>query len=141
GDVSVPNDARSGPFLAWRTEPGGPYTVTPVAYRNLLYAVRDEGVLGVYELKTGGLVYRERTGASRSPSPAASVGKVYLVSEDGRALVLRAGTSYEVIGRSEMGETVFATPATSKGTLYIRTAGHLYAIARTAAPVQSAKTP
>ena len=42
-------DAKAGPFLAWRTEPGGPYTTTPLAYRDLLYAVRDEGVLGVYE--------------------------------------------------------------------------------------------
>ena len=120
------------PFLAWRTEPGGPYTTTPLAYRDLLYAVRDEGVLGVHDLKTGALVYRERTGTTHSASPVASDGKVYLAGEDGQLLVLRAGRTFEVLTRIDMGETVFATPAISRGTMYVRTRGHLYAISATA---------
>jgi outer membrane protein assembly factor BamB len=128
GDVSVAADAKSGPFLAWRTEPGGPYTTTPVAYRDLLYAVRDEGVLGVYEVETGALVYRERTGTTHSASPVASDGKIYVAGEEGQVIVLRAGRSFEVLARNEMGETVFATPAIAQGTLYVRTRGHLYAL-------------
>jgi outer membrane protein assembly factor BamB len=128
GDVSVPDDAKSGPSLAWRTEPGGPYTTTPLAYRDLLYAVRDEGVLGVYELKTGALLYRERTGTTHSASPVASDGLVYMAGEDGQLLVLRAGRSFELVKRIDMDETVFATPAISRGTMYVRTRGHLYAI-------------
>jgi outer membrane protein assembly factor BamB len=58
----------------------------------------------------------------------ASDGNVYLASEDGQLLVLRAGRAFELISRVEMGETVFATPAISRGTLYVRTRGHLYAI-------------
>jgi len=131
GDVSVPADARSGQSLAWRTEPGGPYTTTPLAYRDLLYAVRDEGLLGVYDLKTGALVYRERTGTTHSASPVASDGKVYLAGEDGQLLVLRAGRAFELIARVDMGETVFATPAISRGTMYVRTCGQLYAISAT----------
>ena len=138
GDVSVPEDAKSGPFLAWRSEPGGPYTTTPLAYRDLLYAVRDEGVLGVYEVKTGALVYRERTGTTHSASPIASDGKVYLAGEDGQLLVLRAGRTFDLVTRIDMGETLFATPAISRGTLYVRTRGHLYAIG---GPAQSASLP
>lgn len=129
GDVSVPENAKSGPFLAWRTDPGGPYTTTPLAYRDLIYAVRDEGVLGVYEAKTGALVYRDRTGTTHSASPVASDGRVYLAGEDGQLLVLRAGRAFEVLSRIDMGETVFATPAIARGTMYVRTRGHLYAIA------------
>jgi len=128
GDVSVPGDAKTGPFLAWRSEPGGPYTTTPLAYRDLVYAVRDEGVLGVHDLRTGILVYRERTGTTHSASPVASDGRVYLAGEDGQLLVLRAGRAFEVLARIDMGETVFATPAISRGTMYVRTRGHLYAI-------------
>jgi outer membrane protein assembly factor BamB len=135
GDVSVPADATSGPSLAWRSEPGGPYTTTPLAYRDLLYAVRDEGVLGVYELKTGALVYRERTGTTHSASPVASDGKLYLAGEDGQLLVLRAGRAFDVAARIDMGETVFATPAIARGTLYVRTRGHLYAISAAARAV------
>jgi len=128
GDVSVAADAKSGASLAWRSEPGGPYTTTPLAYRGLVYAVRDEGVLGVHDLATGALVYRERTGTTHSASPVASDGRVYLAGEDGQLLVLRAGRSFEVLSRIDMGETLFATPAISRGTLYVRTRGHLYAI-------------
>jgi outer membrane protein assembly factor BamB len=130
GDVSVPADAKSGASLAWRTEPGGPYTTTPLAYRDLVYAVRDEGVLSVYELKTGALVYRERTGTTHSASPIGSDDKVYLAGEDGQLLVLRAGRAFDVLARIDMGETVFATPAIARGTLYVRTRGHLYAIGK-----------
>jgi outer membrane protein assembly factor BamB len=128
GDVSVAEDKKSGPFLAWRTEPGGPYTTTPVAYGDLLYIVRDEGILGVYEVETGALVYRERTGATHSASPVASDGKVYVTGEEGQVIVLRAGRTFEVLARNDMGETVFATPAIAQGTLFVRTRGHLYAI-------------
>ncbi len=128
GDVSVAEDAGSGPFLAWRTEPGGPYTTTPLAYRDLLYAVRDEGILGVHDLKTGALVYRERTGTTHSASPVASDGKVFVAGEEGQVLVLRAGRAFEVLARNEMKETVFATPAIARGALFVRTRGHLYAI-------------
>jgi len=128
GDVSVPEGAMSGRFLAWRSEPGGPYTTTPLAYRGLVYAVRDEGILGVYELATGALVYRERTGTTHSASPVASDGRVYLAGEDGQLLVLRAGRSFEPLARVDMGETLFATPALSRGTMYLRTRSHVYAI-------------
>lgn len=131
GDVSVPEDAASGRFLAWRSEPGGPYTTTPLAYRGLVYAVRDEGILGVHELATGSLVYRERTGTTHSASPVASDGRVYLAGEDGQLLVLRAGRSFELLARIDMGETLFATPALSRGTMYLRTRSHLYAISTT----------
>jgi outer membrane protein assembly factor BamB len=92
--------------------------------------VRDEGILGVYEVETGALVYRERTGATHSASPVASDGKIYLAGEEGQVTVLRAGRTFEVLARNEMGETVFATPAIAQGTLYVRTRGHLYAIGR-----------
>jgi outer membrane protein assembly factor BamB len=140
GDVSVAEDATSGPFLAWRTEPGGPYTTTPLAYRDLLYAVRDEGVLGVYDLKTGALVYRERTGSTHAASPVASDGKIYLAGEEGQVTVLRAGRAFDVLARNDMGEPVLATPAIARGTLFVRTRGHLYAIGATGKATEDLRT-
>jgi len=129
GDVSVPEGATSGPSLAWRTEPGGPYTSTPVAYRKRLYAVRDEGIFMAHDLETGALLYRERTGGTHSASPVASDGRLYLPTEGGEVLVLGTGASFQVLARTDMGEPVFATPAISRGTLFVRTRSHLYGIA------------
>jgi outer membrane protein assembly factor BamB len=56
-------------------------------------------------------------------------GKVYVASEGGEILVLEAGRAYRLLARNEMGESCMATPAIAGGTLYVRTRGHLYAIA------------
>lgn len=130
GDISQPEGARSGGFLAWRSEPGGPYTTTPLAYRGVLYAVRDEGILGAYDVATGKELYRERTNATHSASPIASDGRVYAAAEGGEIIVLKAGRTFEILARIDMGEQLMATPAISSGTLFVRTAGHVYAIGK-----------
>lgn len=132
GDVSEPETATSGKFLAWRSEAGGPYTTTPLAYQGVIYAVRDEGILGTYDLKTGATLYRQRTNATHSASPIASDGMVYLAAEGGEVIVLKAGRTFAQAARNDMGETVMATPAIANNTLYIRTAGSVYAIGKTA---------
>jgi outer membrane protein assembly factor BamB len=132
GDISVPESAASGPFLAWRTEPGGPYTTTPLAYDGLLYTVRDEGIATAYDLATGKRIYQERTNATHSASPVGSDGKLYLAAEGGEVLVLKAGRTFEIVARNDMGETVMDTPAIANGSLFVRTQGHLYAIANAA---------
>lgn len=134
GDLSVADEVTSGGRLAWRTEPGGPYTTTPVAYRGVLYGVRDEGIAFGYDLKTGARLFRERTGATHSASLVAGDDKVYAVAEGGEVLVLKAGRTFEVLARNDMAEPCMATPAIADGTLFIRTRGHLYAIAAAAAP-------
>jgi outer membrane protein assembly factor BamB len=133
GDVSVADDAKSGAFLAWRTEPGGPYTSTPVAYRGLLYSVRDEGILSVFDLATGERVYQQRTNGTHAASLLASDGKVYVTAEGGEVTVVKAGRTFEALARNDMGESCMATPAIANGTLFVRTLGHLYAIGTTKA--------
>ena len=132
-DVSVADDAKSGPFLAWRTEPGGPYTSTPVAYRGLLYSVRDEGILSAFDLATGQRVYQQRTNGTHAASLLASDGRVYVTAEGGEVLVVKAGRSFEVLARNDMGESCMATPAIANGTLFVRTRRHVYAIGATKA--------
>jgi len=132
GDISEPENAKSGAWLAWRSDVGGPYTTTPLAYQGVLYAVRDEGILGTYDLKTGALIYRERTSTTHSASPVASDGRVYLAAEGGEVIVLKAGRSFETVARNDMGEMLMATPAISGNTLFVRTGGHLYAIGKPA---------
>jgi outer membrane protein assembly factor BamB len=86
---------------------------------------------GAYDLKTGALLYRERTNTTHSASPVASDGRLYLAAEGGEVIVLKAGRAFEVLSRNDMGEPLMATPAISAGTLFIRGAGHVYAVSRT----------
>ena len=134
GDISLAEGATSGPFVAWHSKPGGPYTCTPVANGGLLYVLQDAGILHVHDLKTGELLHSLRTGATHSASPVASDGHLYVTSEDGGVLVYRAGREPELLARNDMGEPCLATPAIADKTLFVRTSGHLYAIGRKQTP-------
>ena len=122
---------RPGGAIAWRHENGSPYTPTPIVYEGLLYVLRDNGVVTAYDVKDGARVYQQRiangTGGF-SASPVAADGKLYFTSEDGDIFVVRAGRTFELIGRNSMKQVCMATPAISGDMLLVRTRSMLYGI-------------
>lgn len=106
---------------------------TPLAYDGLLYVLANNGVFDAYDLQTGAEVYRQRlpdVGSGFSASPVAADGRIYLSSEDGDVVVVKAGREFAHIATNSMGDLIMATPAISDGTLYIRTTSALVAIGR-----------
>ena len=131
GDITPGDGVSSTDHLVWSQRRGGGYMQTPVVYDQLLYNCRDNGVLSVYEPRTGRRLYQQRIGGGGSgfsASPVAADGKVYFSSEDGSIYVVKAGPEFEVLAENPMGETLMATPALSEGVMYIRTRGHLVAV-------------
>jgi outer membrane protein assembly factor BamB len=61
-------------------------------------------------------------------SPIGVDGKVYIASEHGKVVVLRAAGDWEILAINEFDSEIYATPAVSKGQMYIRTRNALYAI-------------
>jgi outer membrane protein assembly factor BamB len=102
----------------------------PIAYAGLLYSGTNAGVVRCYDAQSGELHYEQRltTEPAFSASPVAGDGKVYCTGEEGQVVVVRAGRSFEVAARNQMGETCMATPAIARGALYFRTRSHLVAI-------------
>ncbi|HWQ03389.1 MAG TPA: PQQ-binding-like beta-propeller repeat protein, partial [Candidatus Nitrosotenuis sp.] len=120
GDISLKGGATSSEAIAWSAPRGGPYMPTPVVYGDYLYVCANNGVLTVYEAKTGTRVYQQRlggTGGAFSASPVAADGKIYFTSEDGDVFVVKAGPQYELLSKNPMGEVLMATPAISDGIL------------------------
>jgi outer membrane protein assembly factor BamB len=131
GDVSLTQGQTENAQVAWSQERDGAYMQTPLVYGGLLYNCRDNGVLSVYEAKTGRRLYQQRLGEGGSgytASPVAADGKVYFTSEEGEVFVVKAGPEFELLARNRLGETVLATPALSEGVLFFRTRGHLVAV-------------
>lgn len=128
GDISLKAGEETNQHLAWRTAKGSPYTPTPLIYQDLLYTCADNGVFSAYEAKTGALVYQERLPTSFSASPIASDGRIYLASQDGDVLVVRAGRKFELLATNGMGQPLMATPAVGGDALIIRTRDFVYAI-------------
>ena len=103
---------------------------TPLIYRGQLYVLANNGVLDAYELATGKEIYRQRlplVGSGFSASPVAADGKIYLANEDGEMLVVEAGPMFRHLATNSMGETLMATPALSRGVMYVRGASSLFA--------------
>jgi outer membrane protein assembly factor BamB len=61
-------------------------------------------------------------------SPIGADGKVYIASEHGKVVVLRAAGDWEILAINEFDSDIYATPAASEGQMYIRTRNALYAI-------------
>ena len=111
----------------------GGYMQTPIVYGDELYVCRDNGVLSVFDAKTGQRHYQGRLADGRtgfSASPVASNGRIYFTSEEGDVYVVKAGTAFEQLAVNPLGEVAMATPAISEGTMFFRTRGHLVAVAR-----------
>jgi hypothetical protein len=133
GDVSLKGDETRNDHVVWTAPRSGGYMCTPLVYRGLVYIVRYNGVLNVFDAKTGEKKYESRLGGATSAftaSPVASDGRVYIASEDGQIFVIAAGPTYEQIAMNEMSTPVLATPAISEGRLLLRTQDQLMAIGK-----------
>ncbi|MFQ5501096.1 MAG: PQQ-binding-like beta-propeller repeat protein [Phycisphaerae bacterium] len=134
GDISLHGPEMSNDHIAWSVQRNGAYMQTPLVYGDYIYSCSDRGVLKCYEAGTGKLQYRERLGGGGSgftASPVAADGKIYFVSEDGDATVIRPGSSFGIMATNPMGDICMATPAISEGVLFFRTRGSLIAVADT----------
>ncbi len=125
----------------WTSPPGGPYTPTPLAYGERIFFPRNTGVFTVLALASGEVLHQSRLGGNFSASPVASDGRIYLASEEGVVTVLTAEGEPEVLARNDFGEPIMATPAIARGTLFVRTAGRLYAIGKGDGPKSTSAAP
>jgi outer membrane protein assembly factor BamB len=134
GDITPPADAPANQSVIWSRTNRGSYMPTPLIYGDQLYVLANNGILDAYDLKTGDEIYRQRLpyiGSGYSASPVAADGRIYLSSEDGEMLVVRAGRTFEHLATNSMGETLMATPALSERAMYVRGAANLFAVGTT----------
>jgi len=131
GDVTLEAGQTSNAGVVWSKTARGPYMPTPLAYNGVLYVLANNGLFDAYDLKTGTEVYRQRlpnVGSGFSASPVAADGKIYLSSEDGDMLVVKAGAEFAHLSTNPMGELLMATPALSQGVMYVRSSTGLFAV-------------
>ena len=128
GDLSLAEGQASSENVAWVSEPGGPYTSTPIILDGVIFFVRNTGILTALDLQTGKRIYRQRLGGNFSASPVASDGRLFFASEEGIVSVVRAAREPEMVASNDMGEPCMASPAISDGMLFIRTRSQLFAI-------------
>lgn len=137
GDISIEEGKSSNEFIAWSQPKAAAYIPSALLYDGLLYVLLDGGFLACYDAKTGEEVYdrtRLRKGGNYTVSPWAYNGRVFCLSEDGDATVVKAGPNFEILGVNDVGEFSMSSPAIAGGSLFLRSAEHLYRIDGEPAP-------
>ncbi len=129
GDYGVVSIPLSGGAVKWRFKRNLPYIPSPVVYDGVFYMVKDGGIVTTLDPTTGALLKQGRT--EKAPgtyyaSPVAAADKIFLLSEEGKLTVLKAGAQWEVLAVNDLGEESYATPAISNGRIFVRTRGSLY---------------
>ena len=117
--------------VLWRYEKSLPDVPTPLVYKNVVFLVRSGGIATTLDARTGRVLKQARlTGALEDyyASPIGADDKVYIASEHGKVVVLRAAGEWEILAINEFDSDIYATPALSEGRMYIRTQSALYAI-------------
>ena len=123
GDITASN-------VVWTQTRGLPYVPSPLCYEGRVYLIKNGGMLSCFEARTGKTLFlEERLGAIGDyyASPVAAGAQLCVISQQGMAVVLRAGDTLEVLARNALGEQVLATPAIIGDRLYIRTVKNLFA--------------
>jgi len=116
--------------VRWRQRVGAPYLPSPVVYRNNVFIVRDEGILMVYDARTGVRKHRSRIGDGTgfTSSPWASRGRVYFLGEEGDTFVIESGDDFELLSKNSLDSHTQASAALAHDSVFIRTAKKLFRI-------------
>ncbi len=118
--------------VTWSTTRGAAYTASPVLHDGRLYVIMDSGLFSCFDAATGKPDY-ERTRLPKpynfKASPVAANGRIYLSTEEGDVVVIKAGGTFEVLATNTLADQSFiSSPAFSGGDIYLRSTTHLFAI-------------
>ena len=114
--------------VLWTYAKHVPFCASPVVLGNLLFSVKDGGIVSCLDVHTGKPFKQGRLEAIGEyySSPVAGDGKLYLLSEEGKLTVISSSGDWQVLHTADFGENIYATPAVVDGKIYLRTVGNLY---------------
>jgi outer membrane protein assembly factor BamB len=116
----------------WHYDRSIPQLPSPLLYRGTLYIVNDAGIVTTLDPATGSVRAQSRIKGALDnfwASPIGSDGKVFMVSDSCKVVVLKAGGDLEPLAVNDLADQCSATPAIADAKLYIRTRSTLYAFA------------
>ena len=146
GIIVVPS-AKKGPIIALKPNGHGditqnaeyhlwtsartPDVPSPLIVGDLVYLCMENGDMAILRAKTGEQLDYQRTHRQRHrSSPVYADGRIYLTARDGKTTVVKASEKVEIVAENDLAEDISASPAISRGVIYLRTFKHLWAISQ-----------
>jgi outer membrane protein assembly factor BamB len=119
---------KPGGRVVWHEKRGGPYVCSPILVDGRLYVHDESGILTCRSALDGKEIYRERLKGRFSASAVAADGKIYFTNEEGTTSVVKSGPAFELLAENRLGAEAYASPAVSRGALFIRTGKGLWCL-------------
>lgn len=119
--VKVDPQAESNSRVAWERRTMLPYVPCINVVNDHAFLWGDKGILVCLDATSGEQVWFERIDGEFSGSPICIEDRLYCVTERGEVVVVRAGTTFEELGRTSLGDDCHSTPAVANGHLYFHT--------------------
>jgi outer membrane protein assembly factor BamB len=115
--------------VVWKLSRGAPLTPSPLLVGDDLYVLSDNGIASCLDARAGTVRWQQRLGHGFSASPVAADGRVYFLDEDGRTVVVKAGSPGEILATNVLDGPALASMAVASHSFIIRTGASLYRIA------------
>lgn len=120
----------TAPKLAWDANTLNPGPASPIVHGGRVYALNRAGVLTCASAADGKSLWQLRVGGTFWGTPVVAGDRMICINQEGKAKVLQLGeTKAEVIGESDFGELIQASPAIAGNAIYVRSDKHLWKIA------------
>ena len=111
-------------MIRWTRFKELPLAPSPLLYDDVLYLVKDGGILTALDPLSGAVLKQGRLRNAidgYTASPVAADGRIVFASESGKLTVVRAGAEWEELTTHDLGETIYASPALAGDRVYVRT--------------------
>jgi outer membrane protein assembly factor BamB len=123
--------------LIWAAEDNIPDVTSPVSNGELVFALDSGGILTCYDAKDGARQWSHDFSEECHASPSIVGSRLYIVTKKGTLAVVEAAREFKELGRSALGEQVFASPAFALNKIFVRGIKHLICIeGKNAAPAK-----
>jgi outer membrane protein assembly factor BamB len=119
---------------AWEQELEGTFYASPVCDKGLIYAVSNEGNFYILDSKDGKILARQElafttAGANMYPSLALAGNRLFVLNDQGDAIVLAPGREYRELHRNHLPDGHGGAPVFDGERLYLRAGQFLHCIA------------
>ncbi|MEM9799477.1 MAG: PQQ-binding-like beta-propeller repeat protein [Planctomycetota bacterium] len=114
------------PEVLWKSRRAVPSSASPVLYDGLFFTCDLNGIMVCFDPMTGKTHWRERINGTVTSSLVGGGGNVYVCTEEGEVIVVKASPEFEVVERSDLGEKIASTPAIVDGRILVRGERHLF---------------
>jgi outer membrane protein assembly factor BamB len=122
-------DLTDSEHVIWKLRRGTPYVPSPMLWGDEIYLLEDRSFFSCLNATDGKPHYFKQRlpGALNfSASPVGAADRIYLLSEEGKTVVVQRGPELKVLAVNELDESFHASPAIVGEAIYLRGDKHLY---------------